>query len=110
MIFAEPAPLVPLAAHLAAVSTLQQLLAAQGRTDEAVVLGELRALGGGHTKGTYVEPQAPLVPHTRSASAPVHVVFDGAALRSTFLPPDGPSLLFDVPAAIEGATTDSVDT
>jgi len=103
MISPESAPLMALADPLAAISALEQVLAAQGRTDEAVVLSELRALGGGLGKGTYVEPPARrLAPRTRGPSPPVPLVFDAAALRSIFVPADCPSLLFDLSDAIAG--------
>ncbi len=87
----------------AALGTLEAAFAAEGRHDEAIVVRELRAIGGGLDDGAHAELRARR--HPFDPAAPVPSVLDLATLRANVVPDGVPPLLFDLAAAIAGAAS-----
>jgi serine/threonine protein kinase len=100
MISPDADSLLSIADPAAAVTTLEEALAAQGRPNEALVARELRALAGGLPETAQVELRARRLavdPH-----ATVAVSLDLATLRQAVVPHDAPAICFDLALALAG--------
>jgi hypothetical protein len=91
-------PLLSVADPAAALLLLEQSLTADRRTEEAVVVGELRAIAGEADDSRRAWLQARVVRPTGD----VEEVLDRPTLVTHVLPPEGRHILLEVAAAIAG--------
>jgi len=96
MIAPDPSPLLSLEDPGAALESLERALSDEGRTDEAMVARELRAVAGALDDGAHVALRA-----RRQTIEPR--ALDLGTLRSAVVPRDAPTVLLDVAAALSGA-------
>jgi cellulose synthase operon protein C len=101
MLTPTPLPLLSIADPGAGLALLEQTLSKQRRPDEAVVVSELRAIGGelDDSRKAWLRARrlAPLEPQ--------HGVLDRQALVKEVLPPEGRHILLEVAAAVAGLET-----
>jgi cellulose synthase operon protein C len=91
-------PLLSIADPGAGLSILEQSLSKERRTDEAIVVSELRALAGELDDGRKAWLRARRLPPLD----PQHGVLDRPTLVTHVLPPEGRHILLEVAAAIAG--------
>jgi hypothetical protein len=91
-------PLLSLADPTAGLALLEQTLSAERRGDEAIVVSELRAVGGELDEGRKGWLRARRLAPTDAQQA----VLDRTALVTHVLPPEGRHILLEVAAAIAG--------
>jgi tetratricopeptide (TPR) repeat protein len=101
MIAPDPSPLLSLEDPAAALESFERALSDEGRTDEAMVARELRAVAGGLDDGSHVALRARRQKIDPLASVPI--ALDPGTLRTSVVPQDAPFLLLDVAAALSGA-------
>ena len=98
MISPSPRPLLAIADPAAALELLERTLGAERRGEEAIVVSELRAIGGELDDGRHGWLRArrlgPVDPH--------HQMLDRPTLVTHVLPPEGRHVLLEVAAAIAG--------
>jgi hypothetical protein len=107
MLAPDPAPLLSLRDAASALATLDRALTAESRSDEALVVRELRAIAGGLDDGAHVELRARRL--AIDPAAPVPIALDAATMRSAVVPPSAPALLLDLAAALAGIEGKIVD-
>jgi serine/threonine-protein kinase len=100
MVVPDPRPLLSLDDPAGALATLEAALSEEGRTDEAIVARELRAVAGALDDGSHAALRARRL--AVDPSAPIPTVLDTPTMRSAVFPPDGPGLLLDVALALAG--------
>jgi tetratricopeptide (TPR) repeat protein len=101
MLVPDAAPLLSQENPAALLATLEAALATEARREEAVVVRELRALGGGLDENAVADLRARKLPGDNAA--PPAPVLDATTLRASVVPAYVPSLLLDVAAALAGA-------
>ncbi len=98
MIGPSPRPLLSIADPAAALELLERVLGADRRTEEALVVSELRAIEGELDDGRHGWLRA----RRLGTLDPHHQVLDRTTLVTHVLPPEGRHVLLEVAAAISG--------